>query len=1073
MAFALGLDDSDYGYDGEEESSRSQNPIVDGMIDAAAGKIDAITNSNDDYYRGGGFDGNHASWDNQVYWRAKDMQAQKEAAAKLKNGEKNASNKGTDSNNALGGLNNAKNAEQNSENGFSANVVGKVGEKAVTSKVPGGKKVAANLKKMGPFGSILLVLIGFAALLSGAQSLSPFGLISNGLDQFNGLRTAMNKRSTYFSRFMLDNTRNKPITRATIFGNEKFKISPIMERRLAKHNISYLDDVVGVDGKKVRMLVYTDPDTGETMGIATKQSDIDNMPGRVTTPDGVEVDLNKKIKLDDAIVDSKSFSDALDRGTRTLKGHVAGWFDDTANTFLKKLTSRHRFSGDDADDGKKSDDEIVEEAKKNTRSEDLDDVDGSGNISREDGTDESGKPTSTEIDESNGSSSGSVPKNKNVTKAEVAANLNARAKAAAASAGTMANGLCTILRVYGVINATVAAMQVANIINYVTGFLEAVQKAQSGDGGAELHYYMNKLSEKGNSYGFDANSDTEGEELVRENTSSLESPAWNQFFSNGNVTISSNDKMAQKYNREFAMANGLSSKTRGTFLQNSVLGSDLLMALSSGSKAIEAFSTCNAIQAAAATVDVVTDIIAIAVTFWSGGTVGTVIKKAISELGKALKSGVLQVLVSIVASLLMQKIVPLVASLLVRDLITNMAGEDAAYAINSGFNIYSGKIFQPTAIAGTKSQVVAQYRDTQEIIAHEAEYDRRNRSPFDITSRHTFLGSIVNNLTPLANTLSTPLSTVSKTVSLVGSAIGSLSPTASAAGEVKFRGSLNESCPALGNLGLIGDAYCNPYFVSGYTIGNTAVADSDYYSGYIASNYSEDPADIFESVEYGSDGGENFDFDADTVNPPIKEGSELAKWVIAGAARESQPGTIDANIQAAISYMGANTGNFAVDAVADTAVGMIPVVGGIEQLVEAGSAEANKDWITYKAVMEHPEYARYSLDQRVLESAGLIEKSQVAVFLDNYYEKHPVDNSTEGIIASYSGLSKEDVNFALGFAEYQEYLANYNPEGKGPFTVEEPSDWQYESNEVIAIDYYAKDDYNVVYFDLRTRTTIS
>jgi hypothetical protein len=61
---------------------------------------------------------------------------------------------------------------------------------------------------------------------------------------------------------MLDNTRNKPITRATIFGNEKFKISPIMERRLAKHNITYVDDAVGVDGKKVRMLVYTDPDTG-------------------------------------------------------------------------------------------------------------------------------------------------------------------------------------------------------------------------------------------------------------------------------------------------------------------------------------------------------------------------------------------------------------------------------------------------------------------------------------------------------------------------------------------------------------------------------------------------------------------------------------------------------------------------------------------------------------------------------------------------------------------------------------------------------------------------------------------
>jgi hypothetical protein len=192
MAFALGLDDSDYGYDGEEESSRSQNPIVGGMIDAAAGKIDALTNSNDSYYTGGGRSGKHTTWQDQVDKRGKEMQAQKAAADKFKNSEKNASGTGANSNNALGGLSNAKNAEQNSENGFSANVVGKVGEKAVASKVPGGKKVAANLKKMGPFGSILLVLIGFVALLSGSQSLAPFGFISNSLDQFNSLRTAMN-----------------------------------------------------------------------------------------------------------------------------------------------------------------------------------------------------------------------------------------------------------------------------------------------------------------------------------------------------------------------------------------------------------------------------------------------------------------------------------------------------------------------------------------------------------------------------------------------------------------------------------------------------------------------------------------------------------------------------------------------------------------------------------------------------------------------------------------------------------------------------------------------------------------
>lgn len=54
-------------------------------------------------------------------------------------------------------------------------------------------------------------------------------------------------------------------------------------------------------------------------------------------------------------------------------------------------------------------------------------------------------------------------------------------------------------------------------------------------------------------------------------------------------------------------------------------------------------------------------------------------------------------------------------------------------------------------------------------------------------------------------------------------------------------------------------------------------------------------------------------------------------------------------------------------------------------------------------VVFFPKYQRFIEDQRLAESAGLIEKSAVAVYLDKYYEEHPKDNSYEGILRAIPG----------------------------------------------------------------------
>ena len=70
---------------------------------------------------------------------------------------------------------------------------------------------------------------------------------------------------------------------------------------------------------------------------------------------------------------------------------------------------------------------------------------------------------------------------------------------------------------------------------------------------------------------------------------------------------------------------------------------------------------------------------------------------------------------------------------------------------------------------------------------------------------------------------------------------------------------------------------------------------------------------------------------------------------------------------------------------------------------------------------------------------GLVEKSSVTAYLEEYYEKHPLDNSYEGVLALRSGLTKENVIALLNYAEDLVFLANYNPANYYPLQTDEPS----------------------------------
>ena len=468
------------------------------------------------------------------------------------------------------------------------------------------------------------------------------------------------------------------------------------------------------------------------------------------------------------------------------------------------------------------------------------------------------------------------------------------------------------------------------------------------------------------------------------------------------------------------------------------------------SNSIDAYKTCIAMQIGASGIDAVVDL----VTAFIPGV--NVIKQLSKGLGDLVKRAVLGAIVGAIISELAKLVIPHIASALALNLIEDMAGEDAAYAINSGFNIYSGGQFQlSSGLPATKEKLMAQYRAQQEVIASEAKYERSERSPFDPTSKYTFIGSIVNSMVSVSNTWSSPLSTISKTANMFGSAIRGLLPTANADGEVEFELSLNEECPSLSQIGVVGDAFCNVYIAT----------DMD--------TISTDPDQVMKAVD--DDDPDNFDWatvDEYDGNPKINEKSSLGKWVISCAARQSQFGTVDSDVMNSVAII--NTGNSVLDAVLEGGLGAVPVIGSAADVASAAREAGMIDWASGANCVDekYAYYSRYSEDQRLMESAGIIDESQVARFLDEYYEKNPIDNSFEGTIARYSGLSKDTVEETLALVEYYDFIANYNPTTYGPKKHELSDDIiQFEENEIVASEYTVLNRY-IIYDDLRNKTQV-
>jgi hypothetical protein len=396
-------------------------------------------------------------------------------------------------------------------------------------------------------------------------------------------------------------------------------------------------------------------------------------------------------------------------------------------------------------------------------------------------------------------------------------------------------------------------------------------------------------------------------------------------------------------------------------------------------------------------------VISLVATGIPGGTIARVVIGMLAEtIGGIAITGIMASVIS--------AIVPTLGRVLFSNILDTYTGIPAGELYSQGAAAANGNLAKTASgfTPGSASVIEAQARATTAVLAMEAELDRKNRSPFDITSHNTFLGSIVAGFLTL-QTSSSPTAPISTLSNLTSRAISSLLPStfAAEATNATFT-TIYGDCPTLEELGVKGDIYCNPIFTSDLSTIDIR-PDDPTYETTITRNLNAD----------GS----------------IRNDSELAKFITFCANRESPFGVTDANILNALQTDGGIVLN------------NIPILNNIIDLVNAAEDNANMGWATGQNCVnsrgntasttqinsrwdnEFKYYQRYIEDTRILGQMGAFEDSAnpVLAFQENHFKENPLDNSPQGYLARITGMTKDDVAFLLEFINYSNFLADYDP----------------------------------------------
>ena len=826
-------------------------------------------------------------------------------------------------------------------------------------------------KKGGPISIILVTLALTGTLMLGGQASQPFALVNNLLQNYNS--------SSYSTTARINTLIRKAVKKT---GGEKTKNTPELENSLKQAGIEVEADADG----NIESLQYKNK-SGEIVKVTG-----DNVDSELTG------DFGDRVAKAGEFIDTNS---TYESKTKTMAADRIDWeknryteYDSETKTETDELDFKEIARGETGDDVKIT----TEENKEITETKTDEDT---GEVTTE---------TRTEVEKSD---TEVKTKTEDVATKTNIDNIGNIAKKAASGAST---AVCAYSAAATAVAAITMGQQMMEMINMTSGYMEAVQKVQAGDGtGASLHQYNNETNRV----------DDEGK----------------GFWTSTSI--------ASLFGGDTGDSTAGVANLENIVTENS--------ALTIGTDAAT-WKTCIGLKLAANAVDVIGDIVGI---FTAG-------------IGKAIQLGI-SIAISATLSVAMGEIVGAIVQSAVKtlavDVITDMGSEEAGdYTVGGGDLILSAMGRSTGLSAGTSAKVAEFEAYKNSVIAQRAQYDRDNLSPFDTSSQYTFLGSLVHSATSFAVLSSGhPLTKVVSSIgSVLSNSIITLLPKTSAVtySSIVNRNSTEDTCPLLSSVDATGTTlHC----------GYNSISDTSTYG-----------ITYQEAVDYLCRTGnlENCDSTPTIAKSTKFDRHELAEYVEFWTTRDSHLGLADSGITNSLHMLEANTGSGTADAAINGAVGAVPVIGGAIDIMNAANDAANFEYIYGSAYVaggsewdEEKQYIQTYLElDTIYSDLALIETSALATYLEDYYEENPLDKSYEGTLARYSGLTKDEVISTLAYMDYLEYVAEYDASGRYAFS-DTTNSGAYDFSEKIFIEdtlaysTFTKSTENIIYFDLRSRTT--
>lgn len=905
------------------------------------------------------------------------------------------------------------------------------------------------MKKHAPMMVITALIGGAGAMMMGLQTLMPMAIAEMIIEKFNSVGISSTETSDVWLDAQLNQATGKVTEKAGNIGQVNFAFSDYQLQSLEMQKLKVVKN-----GSTVLAILY--PKNGTYIPVVgTEVISRGDLTGQIGALSGVS-NLGAPVTPKKALED-KDFNVLYTTAAKTWRGGNSGWFDKIMSnvTETKLSVRRNRFARfvagtvGNLDDGFKK---LAESVAQNRTSD--------GGVEAKDRELLDGAWRAREVDDVDIEGGGDVNVTDNAVKstdntAGVSEALSGKALKAAGAVAGLAGGVCSLLEGVMSIYTVVSAYQSMQFLNLVSGFLESVDKVKAGDGDmSPIHEYGNNLTTVSDT--------TNADGIVVARKTAMEAQGMSWLF-NKNDVVNANNQSVKNVNFETIMSN-----------TSSLFGNIQLTA--------EVYEKCGYVRAISGIFGLTQTILSFVPIVGQGIMVAQV---ATGLFGLFIKTAVSAAVATAIAA-----IIPMatksVVGLITKNVATEWFGEDLGNAMVSGANKYlGGNGTSAGQSPGSRAKVLAYLGVQDSVIAREAEYQRSVRSPFDVNSKYTFMGSLARTMLPMAYASGGITSAMKGVSGLTSSAIIAMLPTASAIDEQDFLTS-NGKCDLLANVGAEGDAFCNAYEITDvstlYDDPTQAYKNAYYYKGYYLHSYWWTDSNGVEHYEdhkkediysprfdadgnvitpscgnYGGGACVNFDNDGNMIKISypeegyeyysynLSEGgkvekektSNLAKYLTYCGQRTAQYGIKDATI--ADNLLGSNTTTSRI-------IGYIPGLNDVQDIVQGMREEGNLAWITGKACVasdeneywaENKYYQRYGENQRLLENIEPGYKSAVTAYVEEYWEENPLDDSFEGQLARFSGMSVEQVGDTLALIEYYEFLNEYDASKRVAFGVEE------------------------------------